>query len=84
MFTIVHKLSSHHPRLHAAQRKHMIHDRLEFQRRFQIHFQVEEVQQINHETVDDVRLITFAYTIQIERMLWEYHAEPLRISRRKN
>lgn len=77
MFAIVNKFASHHPRLHATQRKYMINNWLKFERRLQIHFQIEKIQQIHHETVDHVRLVAFTNTIQVERMLRIYHAKPL-------
>lgn len=77
MFAFVNKFTSHHPRLHAAQWKYMVNRRLEFQRCFQIHFQIEKIQQVHHETVDHIRFIAFTNTVQVERMLRKYHAEPL-------
>lgn len=56
----------------------MLNGRFEFGRCAQVHFQIEKIQQVHHETVDNVRLIAFTNTIQVERMLRKYHAKPLR------
>lgn len=54
--------------------------------RMQIHLQAKSFQQVNHEVVDDVRLIALSDTVQIDGVAGrEHQSEPLigRIERKK-
>lgn len=77
MLAVVNELAPHDPGTYTAEGKEMIDLRLVLHFCFQVHSEIQIMQQVNHEIIDYICLVTFTQRVHVDRMLGEQQTDPL-------